>query len=110
ALESSRAADTAVLGKAGTVTTGVMAVSGARPAPGTGRDLLLRYAGAVEQASEHPVAAAISGAARTELGTLPQAAGFTATPGPGDPGSVDGHEVIIGRGDLFRQLQITIPA
>jgi cation-transporting P-type ATPase A/B/Cu+-exporting ATPase len=110
ALESSRAADTAVLDKTGTVTTGVMAVTGVQPTPGTGRDLLLRYAGAVEQASEHPVAAAISGAARTELGTLPQAAGFTATPGLGARGSVDGHEVIIGRGDLFRQLQITIPA
>jgi cation-transporting P-type ATPase A/B/Cu+-exporting ATPase len=110
ALESSRAADTAVLDKTGTVTTGVMAVTGVQPASGTGRDLLLRYAGAVEQASEHPVAAAISGAARAELGTLPQAAGFTATPGLGARGSVDGHEVIIGRGDLFRQLQITIPA
>ena len=110
ALESSRAADTAVLDKTGTVTTGVMAVTGVQPASGTGRDLLLRYAGAVEQASEHPVAAAISGAARAELGLLPQAAGFTATPGLGARGSVDGHEVIIGREDLFRQLQITVPA
>jgi P-type Cu+ transporter len=110
ALESSRAVDTAVLDKTGTVTTGVMAVTGVQPASGTGRDLLLRYAGAVEQASEHPVAAAISGAARAELGPLTQAAGFTATPGLGARGSVDGHEVIIGRGDLFRQLQITIPA
>ena len=110
ALESSRAADTAVLDKTGTVTTGVMAVTGVQPTSGTGRDLLLRYAGAVEQASEHPVAAAISGAARAELGPLPQAAGFTATPGLGARGSVDGHEVIIGRGDLFRQLQITVPA
>ena len=109
ALESSRAADTAALDKTGTVTTGVMAVTGVQPAPGTGRDLLLRYAGAVEQASEHPVAAAISGAARAELGPLPQAAGFTATPGLGARGSLDGHEVIIGRGDLFRQPQMTIP-
>jgi P-type Cu+ transporter len=110
ALESSRAVDTAVLDKTGTVTTGIMAVTGVQPAAGTGRDLLLRYAGGVEQASEHPVAAAISGAARAELGLLPQAAGFTATPGLGARGSVDGHEVIIGRAELFRQLQITIPA
>jgi P-type Cu+ transporter len=110
ALESSRAVDTTVLDKTGTVTTGVMAVTGVQPASGTRRDLLLRYAGAVEQASEHPVAAAISRAARTELGPLPQAAGFIATPGLGARGSVDGHEVIIGRGDLFRQLQMTIPA
>jgi cation-transporting P-type ATPase A/B/Cu+-exporting ATPase len=110
ALESSRAVDTVVLDKTGTVTTGVMAVTGVQPASGTGRDLLLRYAGAVEQASEHPVAAAISGAARAELGVLPQAAGFTATPGLGARGSVESHEVIIGRGDLFRQLQISVPA
>ena len=73
ALESSRAVDTVVLDKTGTVTTGVMAVTGVQPAAGAGREVLLRYAGAVEQASEHPVAAAISrGSAR---GTGAAAAG-----------------------------------
>ena len=81
ALESSRAVDTVVLDKTGTVTTGVMAVAGVHPAAGVGREALLRYAGAVEQASEHPVAAAISAAAREELGPLPQAAGFQRCPG-----------------------------
>jgi len=110
ALESSRAVDTVVLDKTGTVTTGVMAVAGVQPAAGVAREALLRYAGAVEQASEHPVAAAISEAASAELGPLPQAAGFTAMPGLGARGSVDGREVVIGREGLFRQLGMTVPA
>ena len=110
ALESSRAVNTVVLDKTGTVTTGVMAVAGVEPAAGVGREALLRYAGAVEQASEHPVAAAISEAAREELGPLPQAAGFAAMPGLGARGSVDGHEVAVGREGLFGQLGMTVPA
>ena len=111
ALESSRAVDTVVLDKTGTVTTGVMAVTDVVPAAGISREALLRYAGAVEQASEHPVAAAISEAARAELGSpLPQAAGFAALPGLGARGSVDGHEVVVGREDLFRRLGMTVPA
>ena len=111
ALESSRAVDTVVLDKTGTVTTGVMAVTGVHPGAGASREMLLAYAGAVEQASEHPVAAAISGAARAELGSpLPQAAGFAAMPGLGARGSVEGHEVAVGREGLFRQLGMTVPA
>ena len=68
------------------------------------------YAGAVEQASEHPVAAAVSAAARAELGSLPQAERFLAMPGLGARGSVDDHDVIIGREDLFAHLGMTIPA
>ncbi len=110
ALESSRAVDTVLLDKTGTVTTGVMAVTGVQPAAGVSREVLLRYAGAVEQASEHPVAAAIAEAARTELGPLPAAAGFVAMPGLGARGSVDGHEVVIGREGLFSQRGMTVPA
>jgi P-type Cu+ transporter len=107
ALESSRAVDTVVLDKTGTVTTGVMAVTGVLPASGVSRRALLRYAGAVEQASEHPVAAAIAGAARQEAGPLPQAAGFVATPGLGARGQVDGHEVIVGREGLLSEQGMT---
>ena len=110
ALESSRAVDTVLLDKTGTVTTGVMAVTGIQPVAGVSREVLLRHAGAVEQASEHPVAAAISGAACAELGSLPQAAGFVAMPGLGAYGSVDGHEVVIGREDLLSQRGMTVPA
>ena len=63
----------------------------------------------MEQASEHPVAAAISAAARAELGSLPQAERFLAMPGLGARGSVDDHDVIIGRGDLFAHLGMAIP-
>ena len=109
ALESSRAVDTVVLDKTGTVTTAVMTMTGILPAAGVSREDLLRHAGAVEQASEHPVAAAISAAACAELGQLPQAAGFVAMAGLGARGSVDGHEVVVGREGLFRQLQLTVP-
>ncbi len=110
ALESSRAVDTVVLDKTGTITTGVMAVTGVLAADGESRETLLRQAGAVEQASEHPVARAISETARQELGTLPPATRFLAMPGLGARGSVDGHDVIIGRGDLFAHLGMAIPA
>ena len=88
--------DTVVLDKTGTVTSGVMRVTGVQPAAGASRDVLLRRAGAVEQASEHAVAAAISAAARAELGPLPLAGGFAALPGLGAGGVVDGHEVTSG--------------
>ncbi len=109
ALEASRAVDTVVLDKTGTVTTGMMAVAGVLAA-GVSRELLLRRVGAVEQASEHPVAAAISQAAVKELGPLPQAAGFAAMPGLGAHGSVDGQEVLVGREGLLRREGMTIPA
>ena len=110
ALESSRSVDTVVLDKTGTVTTGVMAVTGVAPAAGTSRAGLLRHAGAVEQASEHAVAAAISAAACAELGSLPHADGFTALPGLGARGAVDGHDVIVGREKLLRDCGLDIPA
>ena len=109
ALEASRAVDTVVLDKTGTVTTAVMAVTDVLAA-GVSREVLLRYVGAVEQASEHPVAAAISQAAVKELGPLPQAAGFAALPGLGARGSVDGHELVVGRDGLLRQQGMTVPA
>ena len=93
--------DTVVLDKTGTVTTGVMAVTGVMAADGDQPRGLLRLAGGVEQASEHPVAAAIAGAAQAELGALPAGSRFLAMPGLGARGTVDGHDVIIGREDLL---------
>ncbi len=109
ALEASRSVDTVLLDKTGTITTGVMAVTGMQLAPGTSREELLRYLGAVEEASGHPVAAAVSGFARADLGDLPQAAGFTALPGLGVCGVVAGVEVTAGRQALFRAQGFTIP-
>jgi Cu+-exporting ATPase len=110
ALESSRSIDTVVLDKTGTLTTGKMAVTGLLAAAGTSQADLLCYAGSVEQASEHAVAAAISSAARAEAGDLPQPSGFTALPGLGARGVVAGQEVTVGRARLFRDRGIAIPA
>jgi P-type Cu+ transporter len=109
ALEASRSVDTIVLDKTGTVTTGEMAVAGVQPAPGTSSRELMRCLGGVEDASEHPVAAAIAAAARAELGDLPRAEGFQALPGLGARGIIDGQEVIAGRAKLFGDRGITIP-
>jgi len=110
ALEASRSMDTIVLDKTGTITTGRMSVAGTATAPGTSLDDLLRKAGAVEQASEHGVAAAISSAATAACGALPQAEGFRALPGLGARGTVGGREVIVGRSRLMRDRGLAIPA
>ena len=86
ALESSRAIDTVVLDKTGTVTTGQMTVTAAQAVPGTSRAGLLRYAGSVEQASEHAVAAAITALARAEA-PVPPPAGTAVAAAPGRPAS-----------------------
>ncbi len=109
ALESSQSIDTVVLDKTGTVTTGTMSLTGLLPADGTSRAELLRYAGSVEQASEHAVATAISAAARDETADLRQPTRFAALPGLGARGNVDGLEVIVGREKLFRDRAIPIP-
>jgi P-type Cu+ transporter len=109
ALESSRSVDTILLDKTGTITTGVMALTGLQPAPSTARHVMLRRAGAVEEGSRHPVAVAVSSFARTELGQLPQPTGFAALPGLGVRGVVDGVEVIAGREKLFRDRGDAVP-
>ncbi|MEU8814192.1 heavy metal translocating P-type ATPase [Actinoplanes sp. NPDC048796] len=97
ALESTRRADTIVLDKTGTVTTGRMALAALIPAGGTDPAELLRLAGAVEAASEHPIGRAIADAAR-EKGALPAVTDFHATAGVGVRGRVGGVEVVIGAG------------
>jgi P-type Cu+ transporter len=114
ALESSGVIDTVVFDKTGTVTTGQMAVTTLVTAPQTGRGELFRYAGAVEHASGHPIAVAISAAALAEAGLsgsgpLPSAEGFQALPGLGARGIVEGRDVIVGRERLLRDLAIQIP-
>ncbi|MDY6050488.1 MAG: heavy metal translocating P-type ATPase [Corynebacterium sp.] len=95
-LESTRQVDTIVLDKTGTITTGQMRVVGIHPAADTDTDTVLRLAGAVEAASEHPIARAIVAAAPAPL---PPVTSFVSTPGVGVTGVVDGHHVEIGRGD-----------
>ena len=85
-------------------------MTGLHVLPGTSRDGLLRYAGSVEQASEHAVAAAITALAAAAPVTLTAADGFTALPGLGARGVVDGREVVLGRSRLFADLGIEVPA
>ena len=110
ALESSHAIDTVVLDKTGTVTTGQMTVTGLLAVPGVSRGNLLRFAGSVEQASEHAVAAAVTALAAAEAGPLATADGFRALPGLGARGIVAGHEVIVGRAMLFTEVPLAVTA
>jgi Cu+-exporting ATPase len=96
-LESTRRVDTIVLDKTGTVTTGRMRLVDVLPAGDTDAAELLRLAGALEDASEHPIAAAISAAARERAGNLPAVESFVATRGLGVSGVIDGHAVVAGR-------------
>jgi Cu+-exporting ATPase len=97
-LESTRAVDTIVLDKTGTITTGRMSLATAAAAPGEDLDEVLRLAGAAEAASEHPVAAAITAGARDRLGSdLPAVTEFRSHHGLGVRGVVAGHAVMVGR-------------
>ena len=96
-LENTRRADTIVLDKTGTVTSGRMAVDAVHPAAGVDAGELLRIAGAIESASEHPIAAAIAAAARERFGPLPDVVGFANHAGNGVTATVDGHDVRAGR-------------
>ncbi|HEX3311441.1 MAG TPA: heavy metal translocating P-type ATPase [Streptosporangiaceae bacterium] len=96
-LESTRAIDTVVLDKTGTVTTGRMSLADVAAAPGVDADELLRLAGAVEDASEHPIGAAVAAGARERFGGLPSVEGFDSAQGLGVSGVVDGRVVAAGR-------------
>ncbi|MEU0210643.1 heavy metal translocating P-type ATPase [Streptomyces canus] len=96
-LESTRRVDTVVLDKTGTVTTGRMTLQEVHVAQDADEKQVLRLAGALEHASEHPVARAIAVGAEERVGPLPGAEGFENVPGKGVRGRVEGHEVVVGR-------------
>ncbi|TSD57505.1 copper-translocating P-type ATPase [Aeromicrobium piscarium] len=100
-LESTRRVDTIVLDKTGTVTAGRMTLTDVIAAAGVERADLLRLAGAMEDASEHPIAQAIATGARDELGDLPVPESFENIEGRGVQGVVEGHAVIVGREALL---------
>jgi Cu+-exporting ATPase len=110
ALESAKAIDTVVLDKTGTITTGRMAVVDVALGAGSELDAVLRHAGAVEDASEHVVAAAISALARAGLDRIPPVADFTSLSGLGACGVVASQHVLVGSTRLLAQRGITIPA
>ena len=109
-LERTRRVTTVVLDKTGTVTEGRMWVADVVPANGVERSEILRLAGAVEDASEHPVARAIAGRAREELGRLPAAERFSSRAGLGAEATVDGHSVVVGRPSLLASWGLALPA
>jgi len=97
-LESTRRVDTIVFDKTGTVTGGRMELVSVVAATGVAEDDLLRFAGAVEDASEHPIAAAVAAGARRRLGEdLPPVESFVPTQGLGVHGVVAGRSVVAGR-------------
>jgi P-type Cu+ transporter len=96
-LEQTRRVDTILRDKTGTVTEGKMELAEVAPLNGAARAEILRLAGAVEAASEHPIAQAVAHVARAEGGELPPVSGFRSQPGVGVIGVVDGHEVSVGR-------------
>ncbi len=96
-LEQTRRVDTIVLDKTGTVTAGKLTLGEVALLNGASRAEVLRLAGAVEAASEHPVAQAVVRAARAEVVALPGVESFRNVAGVGVNGVVDGHEVVVGR-------------
>ncbi|UCA53872.1 heavy metal translocating P-type ATPase [Streptomyces sp. WA6-1-16] len=109
-LETTRRVDTIVLDKTGTVTTGRMTLQTTHVADGTNEAEVLRLAGALENASEHPIAQAVASAATDATGPLPAPEDFANVPGLGVQGIVEGHAVLVGREQLLAEWEIRLPA
>ncbi|WP_242910835.1 heavy metal translocating P-type ATPase [Actinomadura terrae] len=108
-LESTQEIDTVVLDKTGTVTTGKMALVEVITADGVTETDVLRLAGALEDASEHPIAQAIAKGARDRAGTLGTVEDFANVEGLGVQGIVDGHAVLVGRPQLLTEWSQDLP-
>ncbi|WP_433498832.1 heavy metal translocating P-type ATPase [Sphaerimonospora sp. CA-214678] len=109
-LESTRRIDTVVLDKTGTVTEGKMTLVESHVADGEDADEVLRLAGALEHASEHPIARAIARGAADQVGSLPVPEDFANVEGLGVQGIVDGHAVLVGRPRLLAEWSQYLPA
>ena len=117
AFESAGRVRVVVLDKTGTLTTGVMTMHGvvtvgppgSSPTPAPAEDEVLRLAGAVEDASEHPIGQAIARFATERLGSLPPVTAFASLPGAGVRGTVDGRVVSVGSLRLFGELSLLVP-
>ena len=108
-LESTRRVDTVVLDKTGTVTTGRMALVAVVAGEGEDEAEVLRLAGALEDASEHPIAQAVAAAARERMGELPPVESFENKRGLGVQGVVEGHAVVAGRPSLLADWGAPLP-
>jgi P-type Cu+ transporter len=107
-LENTRRVDTVVLDKTGTVTTGRMTLLDVVVAPSEDPEQVLRLAGALEDASEHPIARAIATGAAERVGPLPAVEGFANVEGLGVQGVVDGHAVLVGRTQLLEEWSLRL--
>jgi Cu+-exporting ATPase len=107
-LQSTRRIDTVVFDKTGTVTTGVMQLVDVIVGAGVTRAEVLGLAGALEHASEHPVAKAIAMAAKSELGQLSSVQQFESVAGMGTSGVVDGKRVFVGGEPLMNARTVII--
>jgi len=96
-LESTQRIDTIVLDKTGTITTGHMSMAAVHPGAQECREEVLRLAGALEDASEHPIAQAVATSARADGALLGSVQEFVNHDGRGVTGVVDGHAVLVGR-------------
>ncbi|MEC4015499.1 heavy metal translocating P-type ATPase [Streptomyces sp. H27-D2] len=108
-LESTREVDTILLDKTGTVTTGRMTLLKVHTAEGQDEAEVLRLAGALEHASEHPIAQAVAAGAAERVGPLPTPEDFANVPGLGVQGIVDGHAVLVGREKLLAEWAMRLP-
>ncbi|MFB6696238.1 heavy metal translocating P-type ATPase [Streptomyces rubiginosohelvolus] len=108
-LETTRRVDTIVLDKTGTVTTGRMTLQTTHTTDTTTEAEVLRIAGALENASEHPIAQAVATAATDTTGPLPTPEDFTNVPGLGVQGIIEGHAVLVGRPRLIADAGISLP-
>ena len=109
ALESSRHLDTVLIDKTGTLTSGVMQLVDVVPDEGVSERDLLRLAGALEAASEHPIARALAAGAADRVGTLPPVEDFASLDGLGVQGVVEGHAVVVGRSSLLADWAMPLP-
>ncbi|NKT41695.1 heavy metal translocating P-type ATPase [Rhodococcus hoagii] len=108
-LETTRGVDTIVLDKTGTVTTGKMTLIDVVTTDGVDRDEALRLVGALENASEHPIAQAVAAGAAEGVGSLPSVEDFANVEGKGVQGIVDGHAVVAGRESLLADWSQHLP-
>ncbi|WP_030569292.1 heavy metal translocating P-type ATPase [Streptomyces aureocirculatus] len=108
-LETTRRVDTIVLDKTGTVTTGRMTLLATRVGDNASEDEVLRLAGALEHASEHPIAQAVAAGAAERVGELPALEDFANVAGLGVQGIVEGHAVLVGREQLLHEWAIQLP-
>ena len=109
ALESTQDIDTVVLDKTGTITSGTMTLVDVLPADGVDEQELLRLAGALEAASEHPIARALAAGATDRVGPLPSVADFANLEGLGVQGVVEGRAVLVGRSSLLADWSQPLP-